>query len=345
MSLKYTHLLQYVASTPWAMLQSKIDDMLSVLAFRAAGHTFTAEEIRARLGESTAASSQTNGAIAVVPVRGMITHRMGGMEESSGGMSAERVTAMVRRAAADASVSAIVLDVDSPGGTVPGVLEAADAVYEARASKRIVAVCNATCASAAYWIASQAHEVVAIPSALDACIGSIGVFCVHQDVSAALKHEGIEMTLIRAGKEKAAINPWTPLTDEQRAEMQAGVDAAYAQFVRAVARGRGVSTADVRRGYGEGRALSATDAKAAGLVDRIATFDDVLLKLAGRSSKSGMRASIDEATCPTCQWSGPLAEFDGQEACCPRCGCAVLATATGIGARAAADRTRLMRLL
>jgi signal peptide peptidase SppA len=288
--VKYTHILNYVASTPWAILPSKMDEVLSVLAFRAAGHTFTAEEIQARIGGGpSAGAAGRRGAVAVIPLRGMIAHRMGTMEESSGGMSAERFAAMVNAAAADASVGTILIDVDSPGGTIPGVPEAADAVFKARESKRIVAVANNMMASAAYWIASQAHELVAIPSAIEPSVGSIGVFYPHKDLSAHLEKEGIRVTMIKAGKHKAEGNPFEPLTDDAKAMIQATVDAAYEQFIAAVARGRGVSVSDVRKGYGEGRALSAVDAKAAGLIDRIATMDAVLGGLVGRS-KSDLRA-------------------------------------------------------
>lgn len=292
--IKYSHILSYVASQPWSILPGKMAEILSVLAMRAAGHTFTAEEIQARIGEPQPPMPSKRGAVAVLPLRGVIAHRMGTMEESSGGMSAERFTAMVKAATAEESIGAIVIDVDSPGGTIAGVPEAADAVFAARESKRVVAVANATMASAAYWIASQAHEIVAIPSALDRSIGSIGVFTVHQDLSAHLEKEGVKVTLIKAGKHKAEANPFEPLSDDLKAEIQASVDAAYASFLSAVARGRGVSASAVKGGYGEGRALSAVDAKAVGLIDRIATMEDVLGGLVGRRQSAGMRAALAE---------------------------------------------------
>lgn len=291
--MRYTHIAHYIASTLWSILPEKMDELLSVFAFRAAGHSFTAEEIQARIGNgSRGADASKRGAVAVIPLRGVIAHRMGAMEESSGGMSAERFTAMVKAAAADPQIATIVLDVDSPGGTIPGVPEAADAVYEARGSKRIVAVANSMMASAAYWIASQASEIVAIPSAIDRSIGSIGVFAVHQDLSNHLKQEGIAVSLIKAGKHKADGNPFEPLSDESRAHIQASVDGAYRQFLQAVARGRGASVSEVKAGYGEGRALPAPDALKAGLIDRIATFDEVIGGLVGKSSAS-MRADLN----------------------------------------------------
>lgn len=280
--MKYEHIVGYVASQLWAMLPSKMEEILAVLAYRSAGHTFTAEEIQARIGATAGTpAAAKRGALAVIPLQGVIAHRMGTLDESSGGMSAERFTAMVNQAAADDTVGTILLDVNSPGGTLAGLTEAADAVYAARERKRVVAIANSTMASAAYWIASQAQEIVAIPSALDRSIGSIGVFTVHQDLSAALEKAGVKVSVIKAGKHKAEGMPFEPLTDELRAEMQASVDAAYAQFVKAVARGRGVSVNEVRNGFGEGKALPAGDAKAVGLIDRIATMDETIARLVG----------------------------------------------------------------
>jgi signal peptide peptidase SppA len=256
--MKYTHILNYVASQPWAILPSKMDELMAVLAYRAAGHVFTEDEIQARIGSGAAGVSAPSGsAIAVVPLRGVIAHRMGGMDESSGGMSAERFTRMIQAAVADPQIGTILLDVDSPGGTIPGLQEAADAVYQARDTKKFVAVANSKMASAAYWIASQAHEIVGIPSALEPSIGSIGVFVVHQDLSAALEKEGIKTTIISAGKHKTDGNPFQPLSDTRRAQLQGAVDETYGAFIKAVARGRGVSASDVRSGYGEGQAMSA----------------------------------------------------------------------------------------
>jgi signal peptide peptidase SppA len=293
--MMYERVVSYVRNTPWAMLESKIEEVLAVLAFRAAGHQFSAEELRARIGDGSQPPDATKrGSIAVIPLRGVIAHRMGTMDESSGGMSAERFTRMVQAAAADESIGAIVLDVDSPGGAIPGLMEAADAVFAAREKKTVIAVANSTMASAAYWIASQASEIVAIPSALDRCIGSIGVFCVSLDMTEKLAKEGIKATVIKAGANKAEGNPFESPSEEYLAALKAGAEAAKKQFVKAVARGRGITPAAVVSDYGDGRAFSAPDAKAAGLVDRIATMDDVIAKLAGRKSVGGGMRAEDE---------------------------------------------------
>jgi len=298
--MKYSHIARYVAETPWAILPSKLTELLGVLAFRAAGHEFTAEEIKARLGEGGASlESRAEGErrppagsrdVAIIPIRGVIAHRMGSMDDSSGGTSCERIAAMLRAVVGDPNIATIVFDVDSPGGTVTGMAELAAEVFAARETKHLISVANGMICSAAYDIASQAHEIVSIPSGV---VGSIGVFTAHEDLSAALEKEGITITLISAGKYKTENNPFEPLTEEGRAILQSRVDAAYTQFVKDVARGRGVSSADVRKGYGEGRALQAKDAKAAGLIDRIATMDEVIGKLVGRTPRGGgMRAAM-----------------------------------------------------
>lgn len=327
--MKYAHVVHYVRHAIWAIDPDKMHDLLAVLAFRAGGGVFTPEELQARLGTVAEGSAEpsTSGTLAIVPLRGVIAHRIGLMDDSSGGASAERFTSLIGRVAADPAVSTILIDADTPGGTVPGVIEAADAVFAARETKRVVAIANSKMQSAGYWIGSQAHEVIAIPSALDPSIGSIGAFTVHQDLSAALEQAGVKTTVISAGKHKVDGNPFEPLSEDYRAHLQAAVDAAYAAFVKAVARGRGVSVSDVRRGFGEGRSLSAVDAKAAGLIDRIATMDDTMARLSGQGrarGAGGVRAAADDdAGCPACGGSGlqpeqHMGDLNGQ-APCPAC--------------------------
>lgn len=287
--MRYEHVLRAVCESVWALEAGKWAEIVAVLGFRASGQHFTEEEIQARIGSRSAGVSSQGRGVAVLPVRGTIAHRMGAMDESSGGISTERLSSMLSQAMADESVGTILLDIDSPGGVVTGVAEFAAKVYDAReqGTKKIVALVNGLAASAAYWIASQAQEIVSIPSGQ---AGSIGVFTAHQDLSAALEKEGVKITMISAGKHKVDGNPFEPLSEEHQAFMQARVDEAYASFVKDVARGRGVSVADVKGGYGQGRVLTAKDAKAAGLIDRIATVEDTLGRLTGAKASSAMRA-------------------------------------------------------
>ncbi len=289
--MKYSHVVGYVSSQLWAIYPPKLDELMAVLAFRAAGHAFTAEEIQARIGggSGSGAASQ-NGTIAIIPVRGVIANRMGSMDDTSGGTSCERIGAMIDQVAADPSVSAILYDFDTPGGTVPGLQALADKMFALRGVKKQVAMVSGMCASAGYWLASQCDEIV---SDVNGDTGSIGVrWTPHADMSAALAKEGIVVTEIYAGKYKIEGTLTQPLSAETKAFKQAQADTVYEQFKKAVARGRGTTPAAVEAGYGEGRVLMAKDAKAAGLIDRIGTMDQTLSRLMGRSSGGGMRAEI-----------------------------------------------------
>lgn len=178
----------------------------------------------------------------------------------------------------DPQIGMIVLNVDSPGGVVTGVQEAADAIYAARQNKPIVALVNPLCASAAYWLASQANEIVSVPSG---DIGSVGVFILHAECSGMLEQQGVKPTFIFAKDSPYKVdgNAYEPLSDTAREEFQTGVDEVMADFVKAIARGRGVPASKVISDFGKGRTLDARKAKAAGMIDRIATANVALARL------------------------------------------------------------------
>lgn len=289
--MKYVHVARFVAETPWAILRSKLDEIEAVLQFHMAGNKFTPEELRARFGEPPPPpESVKRGAVAVLPLRGVIAHRMGGMSEMSGAMSTERFAEMFRQALSDDSIVAIVIDIDSPGGTIAGVTELANQVFAARGRKPIVAHVNALAASAAYWIGSAADRIESTPSGQ---VGSIGIITSeHIDTSEADEKEGIKRTVISAGKYKAEGHG--PLTDEAKAAIKARVDEAYAVMVKDIARGRNIQPSAVAEGFGEGRIVSAKEALKLGMIDRIATMDEVIGRLVGRKSAAGVRAEVEE---------------------------------------------------
>lgn len=169
--------------------------------------------------------------------------------------------------ASDATVESIVMIVDTPGGAVTGTVEAGDAVYATRKRKTVTAIVDPLCASAGFWIASQASFIVTVPSGE---IGSIGVLTLHLDQSKLLENIGIRPTFIFAGAYKVEGNQLEPLGSAAKAFVQGEIDKTYAQFVSVVARGRNTSVSDVLQRYGQGRVFSASDALAAGMIDRIA---------------------------------------------------------------------------
>jgi signal peptide peptidase SppA len=232
------------------------------------------------LGSNGTVSRSSAPVIAVLPLFGTIAHRMGMFSDMSGGTSTERFQQYLNSAVNDPTVKSIVIDIDSPGGTVNGVPELADQIYDARQAKPIVAIANSQAASAAYFLASQASDVVSIPSGE---VGSIGVYAAHLDLSKALENEGVKHTLISAGKYKVEGNPFEPLTAEAKQSMQEKVNNYHDMFVNAVARGRNTTSDKVRNGFGEGRMLQADQARRAGMVDRVATFDRTLKRLGAKA--------------------------------------------------------------
>ena len=292
----YTHVLSLLFNTPWAILPEKLQAMTELLQLRLQGVTFTAEEIRARVGEAAqgGAMPMMSGSVAVLPLRGVISQRANMITQSSGGTSAEAFGKAFKGAIESDSVKAVVLDIDSPGGSVHGTAELADLIFEARGRKPIVAVANSQGASGAYFIGSQADEFVSIPTGL---VGSIGVFTEHVDRSRAEEMAGLKTTLIYAGKFKVEGNTHEPLSTAGRQHAQELADSFYEMFVGAVARGRNVTAEAVRNGFGQGRMLGSKAALAAGMIDRIATLEEVVTQLGGgqEANESGQVSARREA--------------------------------------------------
>lgn len=200
---------------------------------------------------------------AVIGVQGALSQRAELMEFYGLGTSCQTISSALRAALDDDTVSKIVLDIDSPGGSVSGVSELAAEILAARATKPIIAVANSMAASAAYWIGSSCSEFYCTPSGQ---VGSIGVISQHDDMSVALEIAGVKTTLITAGKYKAEGNPLGPLDPDARRNTQAMIDSYYADFTNAVAKGRGVSVDAVRANMGQGRMLRATEAMHAQII-------------------------------------------------------------------------------
>ncbi len=234
-----------------------------------------------------------SGRVAQISVLGGILRRSTGYESFFGGASVDGLLAALRNVSADPEINTVLLNIDSPGGTVDGLPEVAAEIRRVRETKHVVAIANSLAASAAYWLASQADEVVATPEAL---VGSIGVFMTHVDYSGLNQQMGIKPTYITAGKYKAEANPDQPLTDEARQHLQAIVDEAYNLFIADVAKGRNISAAAVRADFGEGRLLTAKEAKAAGLIDRVAGYGDTVARLTGRQAADDTPVTTDGQT-------------------------------------------------
>jgi signal peptide peptidase SppA len=279
--MKQSFVLSAFVETPWAILPHKLAVLEEIVMRHASGEKLEAEEVETRIHGARRPLERRVSSVAVLPLFGTIFPRANMMTDVSGATSAERFGAAFSNLLKDPEVGAIVLDVDSPGGQVNGIEELSAKIFQARGKKPIVAVANHTMASAAYWIGTAADEVVVTPSA---DIGSIGVFAVHQDVSAALDQNGIKVSIISEGKYKTEGNPYQPLTEEARSAIQTRVRESYDAFVASVARNRGVSPAIVRNGFGEGRVVGAAQAVKEGMADRVGTLEETIGRLLGTTS-------------------------------------------------------------
>jgi protease-4 len=177
---------------------------------------------------------------------------------------------MFNAAVDDAEVKAVMLAFDSPGGAVTGVPEAAAAVARGAERKPVIAYADGQMCSAAYYIASQASQIYAMPSAQ---VGSIGVYLALLDYSRAAEMQGIKVEMFKSGKHKGMGQPGTTLTDEQRAMLQGRVDALGTEFRATVTAGR---MRDIDPGVMQGQSFSAKEGMACGLIDGVCSFDEAL---------------------------------------------------------------------
>ncbi len=300
MPYEIERILGAVSATVWAIDPDKGYEIANMLALRA-GHLPRAFDA----GDQQAAPVATQldgrkGRIHVLSLHGTIFPKADMMSEMSGGVSLVKFGRAFDEAASDETAAAIVLDIDSPGGAVGLVEETAAKVYGARREGRpIIAVANLMTASAAYWIAAAADQIVAPPSGR---VGSIGVYTMHDDLSERLKAEGIDRNLFHDGARKVELSPYAPLSDEARAQLQRSVSATYRSFTGDVARFRKVQASVVRADpeatdthYGGGRAYDAREARRLGMIDRVATMDEVLADLTrGKLPRSTKRRAALE---------------------------------------------------
>ena len=294
--MNYSDLQRALVGRLFYIHPQAMNEMLASLEIRLAGGITVPKAQPVRASNHAATRTQrasSGGSIAVIPVYGAISHRGSWLSNFFGGATIEGLTQQIRQAVADPSVGSIVLDIDSPGGDVDGVDELASEIYAARKQKPITAVSNCLMASAAYYLGSQCSEIVVSPSSLT---GSIGVFTVHADYSAALDNAGIRMTTIKHGANKAEGNPYEPLSDPAREHLQELVDTYGAAFEKAVSRGRGIKQDDVHSKFGQGRVFDAKKAVKLGMADRVGTLDDVFKTLS--TSASGRRAQLSAVSTP-----------------------------------------------
>lgn len=249
----------------------------------------------------------TSDRVATIELHGSLTKHASSFGGSRSMAAARR---SIRAAVKDPDVSAILLHIDSPGGTVAGTTDLADDIAAAARQKPVHAYIEDLGASAAYWLASQATKVYANRSAE---VGSIGVFMAITDWSAYAEKEGAKVHVVRFGDHKGAGIPGTEITAEQLAEWQKQVDAYGAMFIDAVAAGRGMAKAQAKQ-LADGRMHTAADAVDLKLIDGVKTLDEVHAELAAATRTNpgrtkGAKAMSDQTNEPQGPKAATLAEL------------------------------------
>jgi len=285
-------LLDFI-SRPWAIVPAKLAEIRTVCLAQLRGEqTGLAEMLRhAPLDPASAETApaavsflfaedpqaaepyQLIDGVAVIPIKGPLTKEAGLISWLFSGRSMRGIAAAFEAALADPAARAIVLDVDSPGGTVDGTAELAALIFASRGVKPILAHTDGMIASAAYWIASAADAIYISGDTVD--VGSIGVVATHIDYSKADERYGEKWTEITAGRYKRIASSHRPLTEEGAGWLQGQVDYLYAVFVDAVARHRGIETEEALA-MADGKIYIGRQAMEAGLVDGIEAFPDII---------------------------------------------------------------------
>lgn len=273
-------------SLPWAIRPEALQSMLAIAAraeispdvVAAAMTGGSPAAVAARLGrplDNTHAVTNRDG-VAVIPIDGPIFRRAGLFAEISGAVSTDTLATDLQTALSDPAVSAIALEIDSPGGEVAGTAELAEMIRAATAQKPVWAYVDHLGCSAAYWLAAAADRIVVAPTAI---LGSIGVVLAVSD-PAQTKSRDIEFVSSQSPKKRADVS-----TEGGRAQVQSLVDSLGDVFVADVAKYRGVSTDTVLADFGQGDVFVGQAAVTAKLADAVGSFEQVLTDLANVATR------------------------------------------------------------
>jgi len=268
-------ILQTIYGTTWAIVPERLKAMLVTAELR--GGLENMPDIVPQI-----AITGSRNSIGIIPLYGTITQRSDILSLFYGGTSTDGFTYIFNGMLNDNSIDAVIIDIDSPGGTVSGVPELSQTIHAARSTKPIYAIANSFAGSAAYWIGSAADKFYVTPSGE---VGSIGVFVLHEDWSEAMKQMGVKPTFIHGGKYKVEANPFEPLEEEAREYIQQEVDVYYNMFVADIARNRDVPKSTVLKEYGQGRMVNARDAVRRGMADKIGTLTELITGLDTKFTK------------------------------------------------------------
>jgi signal peptide peptidase SppA len=249
--------------------------------------------------------------IAVIEIAGVLIHRGGWIGQSSGQTSYEGIAAQIEAAASDPAVRGIALEIDSFGGEVAGVFDLADRIRAIRGSKPVWAFVAEHAFSAGYALASQADRIL-LPRT--GAVGSIGVVVMHADLSGQLDQDGVRVTLIHSGQHKVDGNPYEPLPENVRDDIQREIDVLRLLFAETVAAGRAGRLSQEAALATEAATFRGTDAVAAGLADEVIDLTRGFARFRESLSAQSPTARLPRASHPRAKEAAMSATTDATEA-------------------------------
>lgn len=283
----YPHLSARIFNTPLLIHPAALDAIVAGVGNRllglqldVSGDSAPGMFVSARSERSDNGYSVSDG-VAIIDVSGVLAHKSRMEADCTRILGYQDVAKSLDAALADPAVSAILFNLDSPGGEVAGAFDLAAKIYAARGVKPMDAVASDQAASACYLLGAAVGSLAVTQTGT---VGSVGVVMRHVNMSAALEKQGLSVSFIYAGAHKIDGNAFSPLSDGVRADFQSSIDKLYGMFVDSISLYRRMDAAAIRAT--EARCYTGADAVAAGLADRVATPDQVIQDLRMRASAS-----------------------------------------------------------
>lgn len=268
--MNYPQIHEFLRSHSWAITPEYLNTIIAVV--NGNGNKALAEQIAEDRNTFISQLPQTKNT-AVIQIKGVIMPYANLFTAISGGTSIEGVAAQFDKAMTDQSVTDILLLFDSPGGEITGLANLSDTIYNARGKKKIVSYVNGMAASAAYWIATAADEIVMAETAE---VGSIGVMAIYEDTTKAEQMAGIDTLILRSSQ--SPNKNVDPMTEKGQQLIQDKIDSLAQIFIQHVARNRGVSVETVLTTFGKGDVMISKDAILKGMADKIANITSMFKK-------------------------------------------------------------------
>jgi ClpP class serine protease len=299
-----SRIIARLAGSPWLIQSEALETMLQVagreLPDQATIDAWKNEASRralaTRAGDplGNSPTARVRDGVAIIPIAGPIFRYANLFTEFSGATALADVAANLAAARADSRVRGIMLEIDSPGGDVTGLSEAADMIAAAGQDKPLLAYVEGSAHSAAYWLASAASRIVLSPLAT---IGSLGAVVAMQDSTEARARDGIRR--FRFVSTQTPNKLLDPTTDAGAARVQALADRLAGEFLSAAAANRGMTVEALLAATDGGGLVVGADALAAGLADQVAGFEATLALLAKGELPARTPAPVSRASSAT----------------------------------------------